>query len=194
LSDPVHRVIGRPKRADTTRVGRVIRTREVFRLRRAGFTLVEVLVVVVVLAIAALIVIPGAGDARTTKLVAAARLLVADLEVAQLRSVGNSADPCVVVFDPSGTGYHLAAQSDPGTPIEDLIGGTALQTTFGTARAAWIGGVTVASVSLDGDETLGFTSVGALDQQTPATITLQCGSSTLRIEIDPVTGSPAVNW
>ncbi|MHC4065472.1 MAG: prepilin-type N-terminal cleavage/methylation domain-containing protein, partial [Planctomycetota bacterium] len=65
----------------------------------SGFTLVEVLIVVVIAAIVAALAMPLLAETDSTRLAAAARLLMADLGFAQVESITHGDDPCVVVFD-----------------------------------------------------------------------------------------------
>ena len=52
--------------------------------------------------------------------------------------------------------------------------------------------MTIQSYSLDGDDRLGFGAYGQLDQATAASITLQSGSETLTIQVDPDSGETYV--
>lgn len=158
----------------------------------AAFTLIEVLLVVVCLSIIALLVIPAEGDVRMTRLRAGAQLLIADLEFAQLQSIGDGANPCVVVFDPVKNQYHIATQSDPQTPILDASTGQPYITQFGSGRASSLTGVVIEELTVGDDDQLGFTAIGSLDQPEPAGITLRSGSHILQIMLDPSTGEPAV--
>ena len=153
-----------------------------------AFTIVELLIVIMVVAIAAVMALPLMGGTDDTKLSAAARLLMADLEFAQVESIAHADDPRVVVFDQGTNSYRVAASSAPATPITNPIGNTPYSTTFGAGRAAELGGVTIASYSLDGDAQLGFGALGQLDQATEASITLQAGTSTITVKVDPSSG------
>lgn len=164
----------------------------IYRPRRA-LTLIELLIVVAILGIAALLVVPATGSSQEVRLRAAARLLIADLEYAQTASIGNGADPLVIVFDTANAAYHLAHRSDPTTPATNPASGSALTTTFGQGRAAALTAVTFDAMSVGGDEILGFSALGALDQSADATITLRCGTASIDIMVDAATGEPAIN-
>src|SRR5262245_61300099 len=125
------------------------------RCDNLGFSLAELMIVLVVISIVALLVLPGADD-QTTRVREAARLLVADLEYAQLRSIGNGADPCVVVFEIDDKRYYVARASDPSTAIDDPGSSRVLMTHFGEGRARFLDGVVFDNLSVGGDSQLGF--------------------------------------
>ena len=58
------------------------------RTRSAGFTLLELMIVVVCLAIVGMIVVPTSNDPGT-RVISAGRQLIADLQYAQARSIGR---------------------------------------------------------------------------------------------------------
>jgi Tfp pilus assembly protein FimT len=152
----------------------------------------EVLIVVALLSIVALLVMPSGGGQDEDRLRSAARLLIADLEFAQLRSIADASDPCVIVLDLDTNTYHIAKQSEPATPIVDPGSNQPYVTTFGTGRAAQLAGVTLdAAAGLTGDQ-LGFTSLGVLDQGPDAAITLRSGAQTMQVIVDAPTGEPRV--
>jgi len=76
-----------------------------------GFTLVEVLVVVVIIAIAASIVVPQISAAGSLTIQAAARHVIADLLVAQNEAIAAQATR-KMIFDVTNNGYRLTDGSD----------------------------------------------------------------------------------
>ena len=160
---------------------------------RTGFTLVELMIVVICVAVAGMLVVPQFSDQSPTKLVGAARLLAADLEYAQAESLANGDDPRQVIFDPANASYSIAPRSSPDTPIVNPIGREPYRTRFGAGRAATLDGVGIASVSLAGDDVLQFGVHGELDQVTAAKITLSCGTAKVDVTVHPITGETSVS-
>ncbi len=154
--------------------------------------MIEIMVVVTVLSIASALVLPMFRDQGATQLRSAAKLLAADLDAAKVESLTHGDDPRVVVFNTTTHTYHLAAASDPTTPITNPFDRKPYAVTFGTGRAAALGMVDIQSVSLDGDDELGFGLYGQLDQTTPATITLAADDATLTLTLDPDTGETTI--
>jgi prepilin-type N-terminal cleavage/methylation domain-containing protein len=160
-----------------------------------GFTLVEIMIVTLIVAVAAALVVPMFGDAEVQRLRSAASMLVADMELAQSESIAHPDALRVVVFDTPGTSahsYRIAPASTPATPITNPIDKQPYRVTFGTGRAATLEGVTIQAYSLGGDTTLGYRSYGQLDQTAAATVTLACDGKQVTISIDPVTGEASV--
>ncbi|MFW6060013.1 MAG: hypothetical protein ACODAQ_07510 [Phycisphaeraceae bacterium] len=164
-----------------------------FRLRAAGgFSLVEVLIVLLVLMIAGALAVPMIGQTDDAQLRSAARLLAADLDFARVGSITHSDAPRVVVFDTASEEYHIATEADPGTPLTDPVTKQDYITRFGAGRAAVIGDVGIESHDLDGDDQLGFGIYGQLDQGDPATITLATDTRTVTVTVDPVSGEATI--
>jgi Tfp pilus assembly protein FimT len=159
---------------------------------RSAFTLLELLVVIACVAIAGLLVVPMAGNTESSRVKAAGRLLVSDLQFAQMRAMGNGLEGCMVVFTPHQSRYHLATRLDVDAPITHPADQQPYVNQFGLGRAGHLKGVSITSVSAGGDQQLGFTTLGALDQGTAATIDLQCGSARLRITLNPTTGDARI--
>ncbi len=153
-----------------------------------AMTLVELLIVIILMAIAATLAIPLLAETDGTRVQAAARLLAADLAFAQVDSITHASDPCVVVFDQAAGAYTLARSSTPATPMTNPSDNQPYVTTFGSGRAAETTGVSIQSYSLGGDNQLGFGAYGQTDQTTQATITLQAGSFTIAVQVDPANG------
>lgn len=153
-----------------------------------GFTLIEMLIVISVMLILGAMVAPMMTQTAATRLASAAQLLAADLSYAQVESISHGDDPRVVVFDTANATYRIAASSDTATPITNPIGNQPYEVTFGSGRAREMGGVTLQSVSVGGDDTLGFGIYGELDQTVAASVTLESDGFTLVVTVDPVTG------
>lgn len=160
-----------------------------------GFTLIEAMIVVVVVAIVAAMATARMGKTNSQKLIAAAQLLAADLNFAQIESITKGQDPRVVVLNtPVGQshGYQIEATSNPGTPITNPVGKMPYQVTFGLGRAAALDGVTITGQSVGGDGRLGFRLYGQLDQTTNATITLACEGKSIVLTINAVNGEVTI--
>lgn len=147
---------------------------------------------VALLSIISALAVPMFRDHDTTQLREAAKLLAADLDAAKVESMTHADDLRLVVFDTTNHTYHLAAVSDPNTPITNPVDGQPYLVDFGQGRAAALGMVQIQSVDLDGDDELGFGLYGQLDQATSATITLAAGDAELTLTLDPATGEATI--
>ncbi len=148
--------------------------------------------IVLIIGIMAAIAVPMIGDNNPTRLRAAAQIVAADLAYAQVESVSHGDDTRVVVFDTTNHAYHIAAASDTATPLTNPVGNLPYVLTFGVARASQATGVTIQSLSVGGDDELGFGVYGQLDQTTDATITLACGGHTITITLDATNGESTI--
>ena len=157
-----------------------------------ALTLVELLIVIVLIAIAATLAVPLTADTDATRLRAAARLLTADLAFALIESITHADDRCVVIFDQANGSYTIARSSAPGTPITEPITGQPYVTQFGSGRAAELAGVSIQGHSLDGDDRVDFGMFGQIDQTTAATITLQAGALSMTVRIDAASGEASI--
>jgi prepilin-type N-terminal cleavage/methylation domain-containing protein len=157
-----------------------------------AFTLLELLIVMVILGLAATLAVPLVADQDSSGVQAAARLLTADLGYAQLEAISHADDRCRVTFDMSAGSYTLSRNSAPASPIAEPITGQPYATQFGAGRAAQAAGVAIQGYSLGGDNYISFGRYGELDQSTTATISLRRGAVTLTIQIDPTTGEVAL--
>lgn len=160
--------------------------------RRQGFTLVELIMTVLVIAIAAAMVVPRMTDSAATRALAAARMLAADLEYAQVYSITHSDDVCVVVFDTTNHRYDLALASDTATPLTHPTSLQPYRITFGQGQAYALTGVQITAVSVGGDNQLKFGAYGQLDQAANATITVTCDGASAVVTVDAVTGETTI--
>lgn len=147
---------------------------------------------VAVLSIISALAVPMFRGQDTTQLREAAKLLAADLDAAKFESMTHADDLRLVVFDTTNHTYHIAAASDPTTPITNPVDGQPYLVDFGEGRASALGIVQIQSVDLDGDDELGFGLYGQLDQATTATITLAANDAELTLTLDPATGESVI--
>ncbi|HXI19528.1 MAG TPA: prepilin-type N-terminal cleavage/methylation domain-containing protein, partial [Gemmatimonadales bacterium] len=84
--------------------------------RHHGFTLIEILAVVAILALMTTFVAPNLGAVRDRRLRSEAQALVATLELARQRSVVTGV-PHRVLFDLDERGYQLQSLGDGGSTL-----------------------------------------------------------------------------
>lgn len=134
--------------------------------KRRGFTLIEVLVVVLILGIVAALVSPLASDGGQTALLSGARLLAADLQYAQNVAI-TTRKPVTVTFDAPANTYTL---SDPGGALAHPVEPGDYRVNLGEA----VGRDDVELVSADfgGTGSVSFDEFGSPDQG--GTVTVHC--------------------
>ena len=169
---------------------------------RQGFTLVEILMVVVILGIAAACVVPQLSSRDDLKTAAAARVVMADLIYAQNRAISVQQTQ-YVAFDTAGKKYALLGGWDPQVAVTHPIHKTSYVTRFSTAATDSLKEVELTSASFDGQAGLAFDPLGApLAVQENGTasalnakgeIKLTVGGHTLTVTVEPYTGEINVN-
>ncbi len=140
-----------------------------------GFTLVEILAVVVILGIASAIIIPQIGSRDDMKTAAAARVIVADLIYAQNLAI-SSGSPVYVRFDTTNNQYTMLTNPlSTKTNFGDFVTNPVTQQNylqkFGDVSAQTVDpweNVTIDTVALNGVDsgfsnefTVGFDSIGS---------------------------------
>ena len=85
--------------------------------RRTAFTLLELMVSVTIIAVAAAAVIPSYSDSGRARVIAATSIITSDIELAQVMTISYPSEPVVVRFDPAQNRYWLAYADSPETPI-----------------------------------------------------------------------------
>ncbi len=121
-----------------------------------GFTLVEILCVIIILAIAAVLVIPQLSSRGDLQAAAAARTVMADILYAQNRAIAKQSAQ-YVKFNVATHTYDVQEGATPATGINPVTLKPYTQTFGGTA----IPGVTLTSAAFDGKDTLAFDEIGA---------------------------------
>jgi hypothetical protein len=169
-------------------------------MRRAAFTLIDLMVTLAVLAIVLIVAMPSFAPDNRTRLVAAANLFIADLNNARALSVQNPADPVRVVIAEKGAGYFLARASDPGAAIDLPTGvGGQYAVLFGEGSHADLWDVRIAPAGVDHEDIaagalpfVAFDPFGRLSPQTDVRIEVRADGPALTIVVRGDTGDAFV--
>jgi type II secretion system protein H len=162
-------------------------------MRHAGYTLVEILVVVVILALAAAIVIAGLGSTNDAQVTSAARVLANDLELVRNMTVTTQV-PHGLVFSTDRRSYKVVANY-AGQPYGSVTAvahpvkaGERFEVTL--ASQAGMGSVSVTSVNFNGRTYVTFDPEG--EPSYGGSVTLQAGTSGMIVSVSALTGRVTV--
>jgi len=161
------------------------------RGRSGGFTLVELLIVIAIISIAALTAIPMMSSAASMQIRSAANMLTADLEYAKSMAISR-AQYFSVVFDASADSYRIEDQYGNVLPHPIKKGFSYVIDFQNDGR---LNKVDIVSVDFDSTSKVTFDYLGSPynGNVTPGplnngVINLQAGSTTSIITVEPVTG------
>ena len=178
---------------------------------RGGFTLVEILMVVVIIGIASAIIIPQIGTRDDMRATAAARTLVSDLVYAQSLAI-SSGSYVYIKFDTGSNRYTLlstAAPSGGDVALTHPITQSSYIQQFGSTTKDWQN-VSIQSAALNGvstdyrpEFTLAFDEIGSpyvycydlndKNELNDGSIVLKAGDFTKTVTVSPATGEITVN-
>lgn len=148
----------------------------------AGFTLIEIMIVVVILSIAAVIAVPMLSSAQDVQLKAAANVIAADIEYAKSMAIGTGSSHSVV-FNTAGENYKLT-DSDGTTIAHPVKRGFDYTVDF--TNDSRLSKVNIITASFGGIATVSFDSFGS-----PASggeIVIKAGTDSITIQVEDVTG------
>jgi prepilin-type N-terminal cleavage/methylation domain-containing protein len=166
-----------------------------------GYTLVEVLVVITVLGLAASMVIPSMGSTGVLRIQAAARQLVADITFAQSDALAYQSRRAIV-FIPAENRYVVCeVNGSTLDPATDAI--------FNPSRPSEryditidqerMGGAQITGAEFDGDNVLVFDELGgpvqAPDSETPGAggfVRISGSGFQFQVDVEPYTGRVTV--
>lgn len=149
-----------------------------------GFTLIEVLVVVIIIGIASAMVVPSLLAAGSLSIQGAARLIIADLVYAQNEAVARHEPHRIQFFiDQPNQNYYAMFDNDDELLESAWVGGEYLVDFSSDSR---LEGIRIVSVDFDGESTLTFDELGA--PSSGGEIEITDGNSTYRITVAPFTG------
>lgn len=157
-------------------------------LRQRGFTVVEIMIVVVIIVIAAMTVIPLVGSAAGMQIRSAANMIAADLEYAKSMAISRQ-KIYAVVFDKSAESYQI---EDPNGIIDHPVKkGFQYVVNFGSDSR--LNKVDIADVAFNATNAIKFDYLGSpydggYSPLNSGVVTLQANGTTITINVEPVTG------
>jgi prepilin-type N-terminal cleavage/methylation domain-containing protein len=151
-------------------------------VERRGFTLVELLIVLVILSIVGLTAIPMMSSAADIQIRSATNMIAADIEYARSMAISRGQDYSVV-FDKDADSYKIV---DPnGTVIQHPVKkGFTYEVNF--RKESRLSRVDIASADFNGTQTVTFDCLGS--PVNGGSVSLQAGAVTATISVEPVTG------
>ncbi|MEM7577358.1 MAG: prepilin-type N-terminal cleavage/methylation domain-containing protein [Planctomycetota bacterium] len=176
--------------------------------RPNGFTLVELIIIVAVLAIMAAMVVPRIGQADSSKLRMAAQQLAADLQLIQNEAMAHGDQIRTLDWHVgSGLGYTLMNEysntgwgdADHSNTLRNNLTNRLQKVEFGVEPYEHLEGVWLAKANLNDvvsyyDGLISFGRYGqVLEYDFNPAMVLAAGKSTLRIEVDRDTGETTID-
>ena len=160
---------------------------------RAAYTLVEILIVILVMAIAAAIVIPNIGSANDSQAIAAAAVLQSDLDVARSMAMATQV-PYSVVFSPDRQSYKVVANYGGGAYASTLATGHPVDKgklyEVCLSSLSGMSHVSVTTVAFGGQQYVTFLSLG--QPNAGGSVVLTVGRITMTVSVEALTGIVSV--
>ena len=151
---------------------------------RNGFTMIEILILAVILAIVAVTAVPMLSSAGTIQIRAAANMIAADLEYAKSMAISRGQNYSVV-FDQNADSYQIMDQG--GVILHPVKKGFNYVVDFQSdsrLSRVDIAGANFAGAGGVNDVT--FDSLGSPDSG--GTVSLQASGTAVTIRVEPITG------
>jgi MSHA pilin protein MshC len=147
-----------------------------------GFTIVEILIIVVIIGIAALVAVPMMSSAASLQIRSAANMISADLEYARSMAISRGQNDSVV-FDKDADSYRIV---DPvGSTIQHPVK-KGFPYVIDFQNESRLNRVDISSAVFNADQTVVFDCLGSPDSG--GTVIVQADGATKTITVEPVTG------
>lgn len=158
-----------------------------------GFTLVELMIVIVIIGIAAAVAIPMMSSAASFQIRAAANMIAADLEYAKSMAISRG-QPYSVVFDVDAESYEIV-DKDGASIANPITKDASYVVNFATNSR--VDRVDISTAVFDGAASVTFDYLGSpFSGVTPlnsGVITLAASDASKTVRVEPVTGYISVS-
>jgi prepilin-type N-terminal cleavage/methylation domain-containing protein len=161
-----------------------------------GFTLIELIIVIVIISIAALTAVPMMSSAASVQIRSAANMLTADLEYAKSMAISRG-QKYSVVFDKNTESYRIEDQDGNVIPHPVKKG---FDYAINFQNDGRLNKVDIVDADFDGTSEVQFDYLGSPynGNSPPAplnsgVITLQAGGTTATVSVEAVTGFISIN-
>ncbi len=155
--------------------------------RSSGFTLIELIAVIVIIIIAAMLAIPMFSSAAGMQVRAAADMIAADLEYAKSMAISRQ-KTYTVTFDEAAESYDIRDASGiishPVTHRDYLVN-------FGADSR--VDRVNIVDADFGSSEQVSFTYLGSPDPDNGGTVTLSADTETMTVTVGAVTGYVSIS-
>jgi prepilin-type N-terminal cleavage/methylation domain-containing protein len=152
-----------------------------------GFTMIEILIVMVIIAIVSLTAVPMMSSASSIQIRSASSMIAADLEYAKSMAISRG-QSYSVVFDQNAESYRIDDQD--GNVIQHPVKkGFDYIVDFGSDSR--LNRIDMTGASFNGSPSVEFDSMGSPDSG--GTVSLQAGDTTVTITVEPITGYISIN-
>jgi prepilin-type N-terminal cleavage/methylation domain-containing protein len=154
---------------------------------RRGFTVIEILIVLVIMTIAALTAVPMMSSASSVQIRSAASMIAADLEYAKSMAISRGQNYSVR-FDQNADSYRIVDQGNIVIQHPVKKGFNYIVDFQSDTR---LNRVDITGANFSGNPDVEFDSMGS--PQSGGTISLQAGGTTVTIMVVPITGYISIN-
>ena len=165
------------------------------RPRLAGYTLIEVLITVTIMGLAAAIVVPNMMQGGTLGVQAGARMIIADLLFTQNEAMAQQSERRVV-FDADGNSYRVERYDSTSTAwvleYNPVLGGDSSAQNYAVDfdEDDRFKGVDIVSADFGGSSTVTFDDLG--NPSSGGTVRLRFNEHVYEISVAPFTGRVTV--
>lgn len=158
-------------------------TRDGLRWISGGFTMIEIVIVVVIIGIAALAAIPMMSSAASLQIRSAANMIAADMEYARSMAISRGQNYSVV-FDKNTESYSIYKEGEVDPIFHPVKKGFRYVINF--SNDSRLNRVDITNVDFNTTQKVTFDCLGSpIDG---GAVTLQADGTTKTIRVEPVTG------
>lgn len=153
--------------------------------RRAAFTYIELMIVVVVAAILTVVAISDSQSALSAQGERAAEQVAADISFARTLAISDpdSTNPVIIKVDVDNNKYWVARKQTKDTPVAHPKTGKPYVVTFGEDGDPGFEHVDIVGTDFDGDVILEFDSFGGTTQDAAGIVQLTAGDVEYEVSV-----------